>query len=817
MGRDASDTGDTVQRDDTGDPPAPREGVRWYHSLRTRIALWSGLITLLFLLGVTLATAWYLRREILDDAQRDTRASTIEAAGRLEDELRTLTLATGNLARLVSRAALADAQLRQAQAAVLESMPGAAGTLVIVEPARPGAAAYARYTGIDGRQRDFIADNYDYRAQAWYRRTLAAGSGWWSEPYLNQTAGQVWMATYNVPLQPPSRGMASLDMQLDDLIAPVESLAHLPGVRVTLVAPEGTVAFSTIPDIALRDTLQGYITRAGRNDLQWAADAVRQRQAAHLSHLDTQTGQQRFTAVEPVGDSGWALLVGQTYDPIIARFNRALWVLVAVSLVLALLGTFLVRKVGKQISRPLEDLTRSAVHAIASDDDVPLAQQQRRDEVGVLARTLEQARQSIRRQMAEIEQLGAARQKLESELSIARDIQLAMLPQGRTVDRGSDHVEAQALLEPAKAVGGDFYNFIERGAGELWFVIGDVSDKGVPAALFMARAVTVLEVAIQTASTPAQVLVDGSRRLVQGNDTCMFATVLCGRIDVRSGELWLASAGHETPLLLRADRGVRPLVVENGPPLGLEPSEDFPLWRGHLAPGDCLIAFTDGVTEAFNLADEAYGNERLERLLASLAGSTGAAEACTRVIADVHRFVADAPPSDDTTILAISRSHDLDNTAAQGHAVGAKGETSVHISVAQSSEDVLRMTDAIDALLARHGASEAAVHDARLIVEEVACNAVEHAVAPGAPLEMHARIEDDRLWLEFRDRGPAFDPTAREAPDLDADIAERDIGGLGVFLVQELAERIEYRRSDGCNILRITLRLDAAHDMESNA
>ena len=107
--------------------------------------------------------------------------------------------------------------------------------------------------------------------------------------------------------------------------------------------------------------------------------------------------------------------------------------------------------------------------------------------------------------------------------------------------------------------------------------------------------------------------------------------------------------------------------------------------------------------------------------------------------------------------------------------------------------------------------------DARLIVEEVACNAVEHAVAPGAPLEMHARVEDDRLWLEFRDRGPAFDPTAREAPDLDADIAERDIGGLGVFLVQELAERIEYRRSDGCNILRITLRLDAAHDMESNA
>ena len=488
--------------------------------------------------------------------------------------------------------------------------------------------------------------------------------------------------------------------------------------------------------------------------------------------------------------------------------------LVGVSLALALLGAFLVRKVGKQVSRPVEELTRSAVHAIASDDDVPLSQQQRRDEVGVLARRLEQARQSIRQQMAEIEQMRAARQKLESELSIARDIQRAMLPQGRTIDRGGEHVEAQALLEPAKAVGGDFYNFIERGGGELWFVIGDVSDKGVPAALFMARAVTMLEVAIQTAATPAQALAEGSRRLAQGNETCMFATVLCGRLDIFSGALALACAGHDPPLLLHRDGRIEMLVLENGPPLGFEVSEDFPLWQGALAPGDCLLAYTDGVTEAFNLAEEAYGTERL--LLAAAAG-LGAAEACARLLADVQRFVGEAPPSDDTTILAISRARDLDNLSAQAHAVGAKGETSVHISVAHTTEDVLRMTDAIDDLMARHGASPAAAHDARLVVEEIACNAVEHAVAPEAPLEMHARVDDGRLWLEFRDRGQAFDPTAHAAPALDADIGERGIGGLGVFLVQELAEDIAYQRLDGCNVLRVTLRLDAAHDMESQA
>jgi sigma-B regulation protein RsbU (phosphoserine phosphatase) len=799
---------------DVPNATVPGDHVRWYHSLRTRIALWSGLIILLFLLLVTLATAAYLRREILESAQRDTRASTIEAAARLEDKLRNLTIATGNLGQLVSRASLTTAQLQQAQVAVVESIPGAAGTLLTLEPMDRGEPAYARYIGSGGRVRDFAAERYDFNSQAWYRRTLATDQGWWSEPYRNETAGRVWMATYNVPLQAPAKGMASVDMRLDDLVAPVESLAHLPGMRVTLVAPAGTVAFSTIPGIALRDTLQQYIAQAGRNDLQWAADAARERRPAHLAHLDAQTGQMRFTAVEPVGDSGWALLVGQTYDPIIARFNQALLVLVGSSLVLALLGTFLVRKIGKQISRPVEELSRSAVSAMAGGGDMPLAQQRRRDEVGVLARTLERARVSIRQQLREIEQMGAARQKLESELSIARDIQRAMLPLGRTIDRGHQHVDAQALLEPAKAVGGDFYNFIERGSAELWFVIGDVSDKGVPAALFMARAMTMLEVAIQTAATPAHALAEGSRRLAQGNDTCMFATVLCGRIDVRSGVLSLASAGHEPPLLLHGDGRVEWVALENGPPLGFEVSDEFPLWRGALAPGDCLLAYTDGVTEAFNLANEAYGEERLLRVLQ---GSVGAAENCARVLADVHRFVDGAPPSDDTTIVAISRSHDLDIAATQAHAVGAKGETSVHISVAHTSDDVLRMTDAIDALLERHGASPDSIHDARLIVEEVACNAVEHAVAPGAPLEMHARVDDGRLWLEFRDRGAPFDPTARATPDLDADIDERDIGGLGVFLVKEVADAIDYQRVDDCNILRITLRLDAANDMESTA
>ncbi|RZL88305.1 MAG: serine/threonine-protein phosphatase, partial [Variovorax sp.] len=250
----------------------------------------------------------------------------------------------------------------------------------------------------------------------------------------------------------------------------------------------------------------------------------------------------------------------------------------------------------------------------------------------------------------EIGEMGAARQKLQSELSIARDIQRAMLSPPRRVRAGATELHACAVLEAAKEVGGDFYSFIERGEGELWFAIGDVSDKGVPAALFMARAVTILEVAAHASASPDQVLAEASRRLAEGNDTCMFATVLCGHLDVRSGRCTLASAGHDAPLLLHADGRVETLPVEAGPPLGFEASAAFPLWHGSLQPGASLLAFTDGVTEAFDADDQAYGSERL---VAALQRGDDAADLCRRVIADVHEFTGAAPQSDDITVLAI--------------------------------------------------------------------------------------------------------------------------------------------------------------------
>ena len=659
---------------------APADAVRWRGSLRTRIALWSGVINVALVLLITAVTAWFARDLILDDAKQDTRASAQEAAQRVDNVMRTVAITTSGLSDLAANSRMDAADLTATLRAMIKATPGAAGGLLVLEPRGAGEKPVARYIALDGRDRDFIADGYDYRAQAWYQRTLSSPGGWWSEPYLNQTAGQVWMVTYNLPLRPAgrggdTRGMVSLDLPVDALTGPVETLAHLPGWRVTVVAPGGLVALHPQPGVALKQTLDGFIRSQGRTDLTGAAAAIRLRQSMDYLHTDAQTGERRYSVVEPVGDSGWSLIVSQSYGLILARVEQPLGLLAALGALLALASMLVVRRLAKFISRPVEHLADSTTRFARGQYDWPVPHTGRNDEVGRMARTLEHARTSIQQQLVEIGEMGAARQKLESELSIARDIQHAMLSPARMIDRGDAHLEAHAVLEAAKAVGGDFYSFIERGDGELWFAIGDVSDKGVPAALFMARTVTVLEVAAHTSASPAEVLAEASRRLVEGNDTCMFATVLCGHIDVRTGQCTLANAGHDSPLLLHADGRVEMIAVQAGPPLGFEVSSEFPLWHGRLEPGASLMAYTDGVTEAFNPGNEAYGNERL---LAVVRPSYSAQDNCRHLVAEVHRFAGTAPQSDDITVLAIRLSQQAHDPGGGAHADAIEAEENGH-------------------------------------------------------------------------------------------------------------------------------------------
>ncbi|MBE9563640.1 MAG: SpoIIE family protein phosphatase, partial [Proteobacteria bacterium] len=195
----------------------------------------------------------------------------------------------------------------------------------------------------------------------------------------------------------------------------------------------------------------------------------------------------------------------------------------------------------------------------------------------------------------------AHRQKLENELQVARDIQMAMLP--RQVDGGITvgRCRISAQLRPAREVGGDFYCIFPvannpRGNNKVIFAIGDVSGKSVPAALFMARACTLLESTGNDEHSPEKIMLKMNQALCRNNDECMFVTVGCGVLDTQTGELNYASAGHDSPVLIQQNGSVSVLEVSGGPLIGIYESAEFALSTTQLQPGESLLLYTDGIT-----------------------------------------------------------------------------------------------------------------------------------------------------------------------------------------------------------------------------
>jgi sigma-B regulation protein RsbU (phosphoserine phosphatase) len=278
--------------------------------------------------------------------------------------------------------------------------------------------------------------------------------------------------------------------------------------------------------------------------------------------------------------------------------------------------------------------------------------------LGSNLRSAEAARRGL---SADLEHERHMEARMEGELKAATAIQMGLLPRRFPGPPEHKEVEMYAFIEPAREVGGDLYDFLFLDSGRMAFVIADVAGKGVPAALFMAMTREVIRAAIQRygenldqvfAETNARVSAYSEDMAVDGADM-MFVTVFVGVLDLASGTLFFANAGHDYPMVLRAGSASIELKGESGPPVGAVDDFKYQVQRWQMTPGEMLLLYTDGVTEAQNSSHSFYGDGRLGQALASRPEAADAKEVVKLVHDDVRRFVAGAEQSDDITLLAI--------------------------------------------------------------------------------------------------------------------------------------------------------------------
>jgi serine phosphatase RsbU (regulator of sigma subunit)/anti-sigma regulatory factor (Ser/Thr protein kinase) len=407
--------------------------------------------------------------------------------------------------------------------------------------------------------------------------------------------------------------------------------------------------------------------------------------------------------------------------------------------------------------------------------------------------------QLVREQQAEAKE----RERIQQELQVAALIQQTLLPKELPGIAGW-HVDA--FYRPARAVGGDFYDFIALDDGRLGVVIGDVTDKGVPAALVMATCRSMLRAAAQRHTSPAAVLADVNDALVPEIPPAMFVTCLYAIIDTDAGELVFANAGHNLPYVRTAD-GVIELRA-TGMPLGLMPAMPYDEKSYSMASGEVMVLTSDGITEAHDPDGEMYG---FSRLMSRVARKPSNGDMVAAVVRDLEEFTgADVEQEDDITLVVVRRTSSAQDSAQTFEETGRVLDT---FTVASEEGNERIAIDRVTAVVLPLGLDPSRLERLKTAVGETVMNAMEHGNENRPELEVGVEVSATEESISVRVTDQGGDKPIPEAmtPDLEAKLAgEQTPRGWGLFLVEQMVDEVRSTSEGGAHTIELIMNREGA-------
>ena len=424
-----------------------------------------------------------------------------------------------------------------------------------------------------------------------------------------------------------------------------------------------------------------------------------------------------------------------------------------------------------------------------------------RDELGLLAHSIEKMSGDMNRYINDLTQATAEKERIGAELNVATKIQSEMLPRVFPPYKNHPEIELFATMTPAKEVGGDFYDFFMVDDDHFVVSVADVSGKGVPAALFMVIAKTLLKDAAYRFKTPAEIFEHVNETLCESNESGLFVTCWLAIFEISTGKLTFANAGHTSPVIYK-DGEIS--FLESKPNLMLAAMEGIP-YKNHeisIKPGDRLFLYTDGITEATNSSNQLYGEERLLSIMKTeKAKNLTSKELLAFVRSDIDKFVAQAPQFDDITMLEmVYKSKNNESTT---------GDTKMNeMRITAEDKNMDTVTDFIHSCLPED-CTPVIINKIDLAVEEIFVNIAHYAYNPTVgEAWISASFVDNTLTIIFKDNGKEFNPIAKADPDITLRAEERDIGGLGIFLTKKFMDSVDYEYKNRQNILTIRKKID---------
>ena len=478
------------------------------------------------------------------------------------------------------------------------------------------------------------------------------------------------------------------------------------------------------------------------------------------------------------------------------------------ALVTALLSGFISWSIRRSVVSPINQLARAAAdYSYDQANDVQQAAQMQNhftelkihtgDELENLSTVMGEMETQLSEYIVNLTLVTAEKERIGAELNIAAQIQADMLPRLFPAFPEREEFDLYASMTPAKEVGGDFYDFFLIDEDHIGLVMADVSGKGVPAALFMVIAKTLIKNQAQVCDySPAKVLMSVNDQLCEGNEAELFVTVWLAIIEISTGKGLAANAGHEHPVIRRAGGQHELVIYRHSPAVATMEGTRFREHPFELHPGDSLFVYTDGVPEACNVDNEFFGTDRMLEALNKDPEATPK-DLLSNVREAITDFVGKAPQFDDITMMCFKYS-------------GAENRGK-ELTLDATDENLQKVLAFVDEELHAVGCSEKTQMQIDVAVEELFVNIAHYAYTPevgSASIWVKTEPEPKCISVTFIDRGIPYNPLDKPDPDVTLSAEERKIGGLGIYMVKKSMDKVLYEHRDGQNVLTIVKNLD---------
>ena len=605
---------------------------------------------------------------------------------------------------------------------------------------------YRTTEGINSTQLGTL--EYNYPEKEWYRKPFELKAGYWSEPYYDAGGGEMLMTTYSLPITDFDGtvvGIMTADVSLDWLTDMVGSVHGYPHAFSILASRTGQLMVCPSKALVMKKTIQE--VAGTMPDSTKVGSIVRAMLAGERGEETVlYEGKDESVFYAPIERTGWTMAIVIPGEEIYGELRR----LAMLTNLLTILGIAILCYL---------------IYLFAKNQ------------------------QNLR-------EVSAKKNRIENELHVAREIQMSMLPKIFPPYPERNDIDMFGIIIPAKEVGGDLYDFYIRD-DKLFFCIGDVSGKGIPASLVMAVTRSLFRTVSGHETSPQRIVTSMNDSMSDMNESNMFVTFMVGVLDLLSGHLRFCNAGHNAPLRVTPGNPARELEVEPNLPLGVISGFHFQEQETDLTMNDELILYTDGLTEAEDVSHRLFG---LDQLLETVSRSRAdVAEKQVNVVVDaVKKHVGENAQSDDLTVFVIRFMNAVPTPGAERHLI-------LHNDITQ----IPQLAEFIETIASEAKLDQGVAMSLNLALEEAVTNVIMYAYPEGSDglVDVEAIIWKDHLDFIITDSGVPFDPTQVTAPDLTLDASERPIGGLGIYLVKTIMEDVRYSRKEGKNILSMTKKL----------